>query len=138
MTREDLKSFKDAQDWVDEQLENYQMRIDRVTKLGQVIDGMPKAQNKPNYELEKIFDEYKEILNIVHSEEKRLKEIIEVVNQLPPLYKRILTKRYIEGKSLEQVAYEVGYSYNRTCSFNGYALNEFDKLNKSVKNDKIC
>lgn len=133
MTKEDLKSFKDAQDWVDEQLENYQMRIDRVTKLGQVIDGMPKAQNKPNYELEKIFDEYREILNIVHSEEKRLKEIIEVVNQLPPLYKRILTKRYIEGKPLEQVSAEVGYHYNRTCTLNGYALKEFSKLTKPDK-----
>ena len=83
--------------------------------------------------IEKIFDEYREILKIVHSEEKRLKEIIEVVNQLRPLYKRILTKRYIEGKSLEQVSYEVGYCYNRTCSLNGYALKEFEKIIKLAK-----
>lgn len=141
MTREDLKNFKDAQDWVDEQLENYQARIDKITRLGQVMDGMPKAQNKPNYELEKIIDEYREILKIVHSEEKKLKQVIEQLNQLKPLHKRILTKRYVEGKKLEQVAYEVGYSYNKTCTYNGNALDEFDKYDeksKWVKKGKIC
>ena len=50
MTREDLKNYKDNKEWVDEQLENYNERIGRITSLTQAITGLPKAQGKPNYE----------------------------------------------------------------------------------------
>lgn len=130
MTREDLINYKDNKDWVDEQLQDYNERIERVMSLTQAITGLPKAQGKPNYELEKIIDDFKEIFEIIHKEQKRLNEVLKQVNELKPLYKKIITKRYIEGKKLEQVATEVNYGYYTTCRFNGYALNEFDKLDK--------
>jgi DNA-directed RNA polymerase specialized sigma24 family protein len=131
MTREDLINYKDNKEWVDEQLEDYNVRIERVMNLTQTITGLPKAQGKPNYELEKIIDDFKEIFEIIHKEQEKLNEVLKQVNELKPLYKKILTKRYIEGKKLEQVATEINYGYYTTCRFNGYALNEFDKLDKS-------
>lgn len=138
MTRDDLKNYRYTKEWVEDQLEEYENRIQKVMNLGQSLSGMPKAQNKPNYELEKIIDEYKDILKLVHQEQRKMSEIVKQLNLLKPLYKSILYKRYIEGKKLEQISTEVNYSYNRTCAYNGYALNEFDKLDNSVKNDKIC
>ena len=136
MTREDLKNYKDNQDWVEEQLEDYNMRIEKVMSLTQRITGLPKAQGKPNYELEKIIDDFKDTMEIIHKEQEKQNKILEQLNKLKPLYKRILTKRYIEGKKLEQVAIEVNYGYHTTCRFNGYALNDFDKLDKKEK--EIC
>lgn len=130
MTREDLISYKENKDWVDEQLEDYQERIEKLTNLTQTINGMPKAQGKPNYLLEEIIDEFKDTLQIIKEEQEKLNKILEQLNKLKPLYKRILTKRYIDGKKLEQVAMEVNYNYYTTCRFNGYALNEFDKLDE--------
>jgi hypothetical protein len=34
------------------------------------------------------------------------------------------------------VATEVGYSYNKTCTYNGFALNEVDKLDEEENNKK--
>jgi DNA repair ATPase RecN len=133
MTREDLINYKDNKEWIDERLEDYNERIEGVTSLTQAITGLPKAQGKPNYELEKVIDEFKEILEIIKKEQEKLNKVLEQLNKLKPLYKRILTKRYIEGKKLEQVAMEVNYNYYTTCRFNGYALNEFDKLDEEVK-----
>ena len=131
MTREDLKNYKDNKEWVDEQLDDYNERVGRITSLTQAITGLPKAQGKPNYELEKLIDDFKDILEIVQKEQEKLKKVLEQLNKLPnSLHKRILTKRYIEGKKLEQVAIEVNYSYYRTCRLNGKALNEFDKLDE--------
>jgi DNA repair ATPase RecN len=130
MTREELINYKDNKEWIDERLEDYNERIEGVTSLTQAITGLPKAQGKPNYELEKVIDEFKEILEIIKTEQEKLNKVLEQLNKLKPLYKRILTKRYIEGKKLEQVAMEVNYNYYTTCRFNGYALNEFDKLDE--------
>ena len=133
MNREYLKNYKFHKEWVDEQLEDYNLRIERVMNLSQNITGLPKSKKTENYELEKIIDDFKDILKMVHEEQLKLNSVIIQLNKLTPLYKNILYKRYVEGKRLEQVATEVGYSYNRTCSFNGYALNEFDKLDKVDK-----
>ena len=130
MTREDLINYKDNQKWVEEQLEDYNERMERVMKLTQALSGMPKASGKPNYELEKLIDEFKETFELIKKEQEKQNKILKQLNELKPLYKRILTKKYIEGKKLEQVAIEVNYNYYTTCRFNGYALNEFDKLDK--------
>lgn len=131
MNREDLKNYIETKKWVDQQLEDYNERIERVTSLSQSLDGLPKAKGKANYEIEKIIDEFKEILEIVHQEQQKLNEVIKQLNLMKnPLHRNILYLRYIKGLKLEQISTEVNYSYNRTCSFNGYALNEFDKLGK--------
>ena len=130
MTREDLINYKDNQKWVEEQLEDYNVRMERVMSLTQALSGMPKALGKPNYELEKLIDEFKETFELIKKEQEKQNKILKQLNELKPLYKRILTKKYIEGKKLEQVAIEVNYNYYTTCRFNGYALNEFDKLDK--------
>lgn len=129
MNRNDLKNYRYSKQWVDDQLEDYNRDIEKVMRLGQVISDMPKAKNKPNYALEEVMDKYHDLLELVKQEQEKLSLIMKQLNKLDPLYRSILYKRYIEGKKLEQISTEIGYSYNRTCTYNGYALNEFDKIN---------
>lgn len=128
MTREDLKNYKYRKDWIKSQINKYIEQREQVMSLSQYFDGMPKAQNKPNYALEELVDKYNELINIMNEEQDLQNEIIKQLNKLKPIYKLILYKRYIEGKSLEEVSTEIGYSYNKTCTFNGDALDEFDKI----------
>ena len=131
MTRKDLKNYLDNQKWLEEQLENYEAKKEKVIKITQTLNGMPKASGKPNYELEELMDEYNKILVLIKKDQEKQNKILEQLNCLEPLYKRILTKRYIEGKKLEEIAVEINYNYYTTCRYNGYALNEFDKLDKN-------
>ena len=130
MTRDDLKGLKYSQEWVTKQIEKYEEQRTMVMNISQNLDGMPKAQNKPNYALENLLDQYNELLNILAEEQRKINKIIVQINQLSPIHKTIITKRYIEGKSFETIASEIGYDYYNTCKLHGKALNEFDKLTK--------
>lgn len=46
----------------------------------------------------------------------------------------ILTKIYINGKSLVTAASELGYEYKYMCVKHGEALTEFDKFDFNTKN----
>lgn len=128
--RDDLKGLKYSQEWVTKQIEKYEEQRTMVMNISQNLDGMPKAQNKPNYALENLLDQYNELLNILAEEQRKINKIIVQINQLSPIHKTIITKRYIEGKSFETIASEIGYDYYNTCKLHGKALNEFDKLTK--------
>lgn len=130
MNREDLKNYRYNQKWVEEQISKYEEMKERVYNLSQAIDGMPKAQNKPNYTLEDLMDKFNEILEMIYKSQEKQNEIIKQLSLLKPLHRNILYLRYIEGKSLEEIATEINYSYNKTCTFNGNALDEFDELGK--------
>lgn len=133
MNREDLKSYRYSQEWVEEQISKYEEMRERVYKLSQLLDGMPKAQNKPNYTLEDLMDKFNELIEIVYKDQEKLNLIIKQLNKLKPLHKIILYKRYIKGKTVEEIAIEINYSYYETCRINGNALKEFDKLDKESK-----
>lgn len=70
MNREDLKSYRYSQEWVEEQISKYEEMRERVYKLSQLLDGMPKAQNKPNYTLEDLMDKFNELIEIVYKDQE--------------------------------------------------------------------
>lgn len=83
-------------------------------------------------QIEKIVDLEKEI-DFLIDEYVELKHTI--IGQLHELrngkYIEILYKRYVENKKLEQIAVEMGYTYNHVRHIHGYALQEFwDKILK--------
>ena len=56
-------------------------------------------------------------------------EMIEKIEQLPDdRYRNILFKRYVEYKSIEQIAVEMNYNYPYIVELHGYALRAFEKL----------
>lgn len=136
MTREDLKELKYSIQWVKEQINKYKEQRELVLSLSQNLDGMPKAQNKPNYALESLLDSYNELLEILKKEQDKINDTYKQLMKLKPIHKSILTKRYIEGKDFEEIATEIHYDYYNTCKIHGKALNEFDKLDNTTKKDQ--
>ena len=131
MTREDLKNYKENKLWIDEQIELYTEMKQRAEGLKAVVlDGMPKAQNKPNYAIENLIDKYDFILEILEKKKKKLNNIILQLKEVEEPYRTILTKYYIQGKTLVKVADEMNYNYEYVKRMNGIALNKFDELNR--------
>lgn len=131
MTREDLKKYKRNKLWIDEQIELYKEIKQRAEDLQAVVlDGMPKAQNKPNYAIENLIDKYDFILEILAKDQEKLNNIILQLKEVEEPYRTILTKYYIQGKTLVKVADEMNYNYEYVKRMNGIALNKFDELNR--------
>ena len=57
----------------------------------------------------------------------RNKIINEIQSMDNPVYKNILYKRYVQYKSLEEIAVEMSYSYTRLRHLHGRALQGFKK-----------
>lgn len=138
MNREDLKNYKFLKIRIDTKLEDYERDFARATKMTSVIDGMPKAQNKPNYVVEDFLDASMEIVNLFKED---LKKQADIEKQLKAMnderYHTALYLRYIvyatEKNPLEHVASTMNYSYNEMCKINGEALNKFDELDNMDK-----
>lgn len=131
MTREDLKKYKGNKLWIDDQIELYKEMKQRAEDLQAVVlDGMPKAKNKPNYAVENLIDKYDFILEILAKDQEKLNNIILQLKEVEEPYRTILTKYYVQGKSLVKVADEMNYNYEYVKRMNGIALNKFDELNR--------
>ena len=135
MTREDLKNYKFLKIRINTKLEDYERDFARATRMTSIIDGMPKAQNKPNYVVEEFLDASNEIIKLFNED---LQKQADIEKQLKAMnderYYTALYLRYIvyatEKNPLEHVASTMNYSYNEMCKINGEALNKFDELDK--------
>lgn len=131
MTRENLKTYKYSQKWINEQLQRYEEQRTMVMNISQKLDGMPKAQNKTSYALEELIDQYNELINILKQDQEKQNEILKQLRLVEEPYRTILTEKYINDRSLEEISVIIHYSYDRTCKMHGTALIRFDELNKS-------
>lgn len=131
MTRKDLKDYRYNQEWINNQLERYKEQRAIAENITQNLDGMPKAQNKPNYALEELMDKYNEIINILNKDQEKQNLILRQLRLVEEPYRTILTNKYIEGMSLEEISVKIHYSYDRTCKMHGIALNKFDDIEKN-------
>lgn len=131
MTREDLKKYRHNKMWIDEQIELYKEQRQRAEGLKSIIiDGLPKPKNSTNYAIENLIDKYDYILDMLNKDQEKQNQIIVQLKEVEEPFRTVLTKFYIQGKTLVKVADEMGYSYERIKHINGIALNKFDKLNK--------
>lgn len=129
MTREDLKKYRHNQMWIEEQIELYKEQRERAEGLRSIIiDGLPKPKNKANYAIENLIDKYNYILDILNEEQEKQNQIILQLKRVEEPYRTVLTKFYIQGKTLVKVADEMGYGYEWTKKMNGIALKKFEKI----------
>lgn len=131
MTKEDLKNYRYAQKWVEEQIERYQEQRTIALNIIQKIDGLPKAHNKTNYALENLIDQYEQMINILTEEQKKQNAILNQIRFVKEPYRSILTDKYLKGFCLEEISENIHYSYERTCKMHGKALEMFEELNTS-------
>ena len=134
MTREDLKKYKGNKLWIDDQIELYKEMKQRAEDLQAVVlDGMPKAKNKPNYAIENLIDKYDFILNELAKEQEKQIEILMQLRKVENPFRRLLFKYYIQGKTFVKVADEMNYSYDRVKHVHKIALKKFDEAMMTPK-----
>lgn len=139
MNREDLKNYKFLKLRIEKEIEEYEVNFERATNMSNVLDGLPKAHNKPNYVVEEFIDASMEIINLFKED---LQKQADIEKQLKAMnderYHTALYLRYIvyatEKNPLEHVATTMNYSYNEMCKINGEALNKFDELDIKGEN----
>lgn len=91
-----------------------------------------RIQNTPKNKLEEAAVQLYERLERINKTIARLSveidDRIESIESLPNEAQRnMLFKRYVEGKSFEEISIEMQYAYNYTCNLHGEALKELQK-----------
>ena len=134
MNREDLKRYKNKQQWIKDQINYIETQKETVNRLNSILSDMPRTSRNVNDKeaenISKLIDSFDEMMQIIIQEEKKQKKIVEQINKIEFPYRNILFKVYIQGKSLVTVASEMNYDYKHMCYKNGIALNKFDELDK--------
>ena len=72
-------------------------------------------------------------MDIIITNANKYKEILKQLDYVKQPYRKILEKRYIEGKKLVTIASEENYNYEYIKRANGIALNKFDEAEKYYK-----
>lgn len=130
MNRQDLKDYRYNQEWISRQLERYEEQKTAALNINQKIDSMPKAKNKNNYALENLMDKYDSIIELLNKDQEKQNKILEQLRLVEEPYRTILSSKYIEGKSLEEISVDIHYAYENVCRMHGMALNKFDNLHE--------
>jgi CHAD domain-containing protein len=132
MTREDLKVYKNNQEWIKERFEYIEELRTNIEKITTVLSDMPKGSKKVQdsmaEKVSQLQDSLGELMDRVVEADKKQKEILIQLDKVEQPYKLILDKVYIQGKSLVLVAGEMNYSYRDICRKHGIALNKFDEI----------
>lgn len=131
MAREDLINYLNTQKWINAEIELYKEQKSTVENIkAVVIDGLPKAHNKPNYAVENLIDKYNDILSYLNQlQEKQNAIVLQLSKMQNSTYRLILFYKYIKGMTLDAISVELDRGYKYICNLHGYALNEFDKIN---------
>ena len=132
MSKEELKKYRYNQAWIRSRIEHLEEYRENIMKITTTLSDMPNGSSKVNDKIaEKIailLDDIDDILKYTLEEEKKLRKIIEQLNEVEQPYRLILEKYYIQGKPLTMVATEMNYSYEHIKRMNGIALLRFEKV----------
>lgn len=99
---------------------------DHIDDLRAVCEQL-KTEDGHKVELSKAVAEMVDTQNRAKAEVDRLnaleKEIVQTVREVPEPYSTLLYERYINGKTWEQIAVDMHYSYRGITKMHGRALN---------------
>lgn len=113
-----------------EELERLNALLTRVTSAlgGEVVSGS-KDPDKMTVNTDKVIKLRKMLNRLVDKYVDIKQEATELLSQVEnPVHYQILHGRYVLYKTWEQIADEIGYTYQWTCQLHGVALLEFEKI----------
>ena len=115
-----------------ERLKERQAALHLDVSFGGMDYSADRIQNAPKNKLEEAAVQLYERLERINKTIARLSveidDRIESIESLPNEAQRnMLFKRYVEGKSFEEISIEMQYAYNYTCNLHGEALKELQK-----------
>lgn len=106
---------------------------DRVLRIVQSLDGVRVSGTQDPHKLDRLaaleVELDKQIDRLVDIKAETMKEIARLSN---PMHRMVLTKRYIEGLTFEQIAVDIRYSYKQTCRIHGRALLKMEETWKTT------
>jgi DNA-directed RNA polymerase specialized sigma subunit len=106
------------------------------TTFGEERVNSTKKQSPMEETIVKLMDLENEVNKDIDELIKLKGEIIETINQVDdPIYQLILERRYVEGKTWEEIAAGLGYDRSTVWRNHGKALKEIFKI---LNNATIC
>ncbi len=120
-----------------ERLKTRRANLHLDVSFGGIDYSADRIQTTPKNKLEEAAVRLSDRLEYLDNEIMRVSiEIDDRIGSIEKLsddnHRNILFKRYVEGKSLEEISVEMGYTYNYTCTLHGESLTKLSKvLNKS-------
>lgn len=122
-------------------MQSYADRIEELyhdaSGLKAIVYDKDRVQTSPQDHMEAVFvkidreaEKYAKARARYEAEaRKRMEEIAGLDN---PVHVQLLVLRYIEGKSWEEIACAIGYTFRHTTRLHGDALNAFSRKYKDV------
>ena len=127
MTKEELKAYqyiKREREHLAEKLEELETAM--CLPRSQRLDGMPRSGSSESYIKEEQIDSKEELLALYQEKTTALLgalvHIERAIETLDPRERHLVRLHYIDGKTWEQVAVEMGYSWRQVHRIHGEAL----------------
>lgn len=105
-------------------------KTDKGDPTGSLASVMADSYSAKLEQLKKMLVDYEHKQIKARSEYwKKKMEIAESIGKVKdPIYCRILNMRYVEMKTFEEIAVEIGYTYRHTIRLHGSALKEYERM----------
>jgi len=116
-----------------QRLKDRRANLHLEVSFGGIDYSADRIQNSPKNKLEEAAVRLSDRMEHLDNEIAKVSvEIDDRIGSIEKLnndkHRDVLFKRYVEGKSFEQISVEMGYVYNYTCNLHGDALNELSKV----------
>ena len=135
--KEYLRRVRHLDNTISAKLEQIETLHAQVTKTTTVLSDMPKAggeQDKLAKTIAKIVDLKRRLRDEIEEYIELKEEAIRLIDSMSDgRHRLVLTYRYINGKTWEEIAVEMHYTYQWVHRLHGQALVEFEKVMKGDK-----
>ena len=112
---------------IDKLLESKRQIEERLTSITQNYDGDGAQATKDPHKMDRLVEITSLILERTDELARTKAEIIKAINRLPDSRQRmVLLSYYIDGKTWEQTAVELNYSWRQVMRLHGRALQEIE------------
>lgn len=114
---------------IDNLIREKQRAKDRLTKITQSYESDGAQMTKDPHKFDRLAELENEIDQQVDELVETKREIMAVIKQLPDRRQRlVLMSYYIDGKTWEQTAVDLHYSYMHVMRLHGYALKDVENI----------
>lgn len=127
-----LKEIREKRQHI-ERLKERRAALHLDVSFGGMDYSADRIQNSPKNKLEeaavKLYERIERIDKTIARLSVEIDDRIESIEALQnDNYREILFKRYVEGKSFEEISVEMKYVYNYTCNLHGEALKKLSNV----------
>ena len=127
MTKEQLQAYSD----IKEERDHLAQKINEMEEVmccprSQRLDGMPRGGSVENYKREEQIDRKAKLLELYKKKQAELDDLLlaieQAIEKLEPRERRLIRLHYIDGRTWEQVAVAMNYSWRQVHRIHGDAL----------------